>query len=43
MKLQDLRNALEFLKRSFHGRGDEQRLIQTIEALEKEIERRTKK
>lgn len=43
MTIKDLMNAIEFLKRSFPGRGDEQRLLETIDALEKEIMRRKKK
>lgn len=41
--INDIRNAIEFLKRSFPGRGDEQRLVDTIEALERELARRKKK
>lgn len=43
MTLNDLRNAREFLRKIAVGRTDEDRLIRTIEAIEREIERRTKK
>jgi len=38
----DLRNAIHFLQRIAVGRLDEQRLIDTVNALWKELERRTK-
>jgi hypothetical protein len=40
MTLNDLRNAIEFLRRIPVGRLDEERLIITVQALEHEIERR---
>jgi hypothetical protein len=38
----DLRNAIEFLTRIAVGRMDEQRLIDTVDALFKELQRRKK-
>ena len=43
MTLSDLRNAREFLRRIAVGKLDEERLIATIDAIEREIERRVKK
>lgn len=43
MTLNDLRNAREFLRRIAVGKLDEERLIRTIEAIEREIERKVKK
>lgn len=40
MTLNDLLNAREFLQRVFVGRGDEERLVKTIESLDREISRR---
>lgn len=42
MTITDLRNALMFLNKVFVGRSDEERLVRTIHALEKEIERKKK-
>lgn len=36
----DIRNAIDFLRRSTVGRLDEDRLVITVEALEKELVRR---
>ena len=38
----DLRNAIDFLRRMAVGRMDEQRLIDTVDALFKELQRRKK-
>ena len=38
----DLRNAIEFLTRIAVGRMDEQRLIDTVDALFKELQQRKK-
>ena len=38
----DLRNAIDFLRRMAVGRMDEQRLIDTVDALFNELQRRTK-
>jgi hypothetical protein len=43
MTLGDLRNALDFLQRSFVGQGDQDRLFNTIAAIQNEIKRREKK
>jgi hypothetical protein len=43
MTLGDLRNARDFLRRIAVGKLDEERLIATIYAVEREIERREKK
>jgi hypothetical protein len=40
MTLTDLRNALGFLNKVFVGRSDEECLVRTIQALEKEIEKK---
>jgi hypothetical protein len=40
MKIIDLQNAIDFLRRIPVGRLDEERLIATVEALQHEIERR---
>jgi hypothetical protein len=41
--IQDLKNAIAFLEKSFVGQGDQERLFKTIEALKIEIARRQKK
>jgi hypothetical protein len=41
--IQDLKNAVAFLEKSFVGQGDQERLFKTIEALKIEIARRQKK
>jgi len=33
MTIQDLKNAIAFLEKSFVGQGDQERLFKTIEAL----------
>jgi hypothetical protein len=38
----DLRNAIDFLRRMAVGRMDEQRLIDTVDALFKELQQRKK-
>lgn len=43
MTIQDLKNAIAFLEKSFVGQGDQERLFKTIEALKIEIARRQKK
>jgi hypothetical protein len=43
MTLKDLYNAIEFLQKVYVGQGDQERLFQTLAALNKEIDRRTKK
>ena len=40
--IQDLKNAIAFLEKSFVGQGDQERLFKTIEALKIEIARRQK-
>lgn len=40
---QDLLNAIQFLERVYVGQTDQDRLIQTIEALKLELARRNKK
>jgi len=42
MTLNDLQNALSFLSRVYVGRGDEERLMKTIAALSKEINKKVK-
>jgi hypothetical protein len=42
MRIQDLLNALKFLQKTYVGKGDEEALIQTIDALNREITRRQK-
>lgn len=42
MRTQDLINALKFLQKTYVGKGDEEALIQTIDALNSEIGRRQK-
>jgi|TARA_R110000822_G_scaffold28074_2_gene83664 hypothetical protein len=42
MTLNDLQNALSFLSRVYVGRGDEERLMKTISALTKEINKKVK-
>lgn len=36
-------NAIRYLQKVYVGKGEEERLISTISALQREIERRTKK
>jgi len=43
MIIQDLKNAIASLEKSFVGQGDQERLFKTIEALKIEITRRQKK
>jgi len=40
MRTEDLEQAVYFLRRVVPGRLDEERLLKTVEALEREIERR---
>jgi len=40
MTIEDLRNALAFLSKTFVGRGDEDRFLRTIESIKKEIKKR---
>lgn len=42
MTLNDIQNALSFLQRVYVGRGDEERFLQTIDALKKELNKRSK-
>lgn len=42
MRIQDLLNALRFLQKTYVGRGDEEALIETINALDREIAKRQK-
>ena len=42
MRIQDLLNALKFLQKTYVGKGDEEALIQTIDALNREIVKRQK-
>lgn len=42
MTLTDLGNALKFLSKVYVGRVDEECLVKTIKALEKEIEQKQK-
>lgn len=43
MTVTDIQNAIAFLSKVYVGRGDEDRLMKTISALHKELERKTKK
>jgi hypothetical protein len=40
MTLTDLHNALKFLNKVYVGRMDEECLVKTIQAIEKEVERK---
>jgi hypothetical protein len=40
IKTEHLRNAIEFLQRVFVGSADEQRLVETITALQQEVKRK---
>lgn len=42
MEVQDLLNALRFLQKTYVGRGDEDALVKTILALEKELLKKTR-
>jgi hypothetical protein len=42
MTINDLQNALSFLSKVYVGRGDEERLMKTIDALHKEINKKVK-
>lgn len=42
MRIQDLLNALRFLQKTYVGKGDEETLIETIDALNREIAKRRK-
>lgn len=42
MTINDLQNALSFLSKVYVGRGDEERLMKTIDALHKEINKKAK-
>jgi hypothetical protein len=42
MEVQDLLNALRFLQKTYVGRGDEDALVKTILALEKELSKKTR-
>jgi hypothetical protein len=42
MRIQDLLNALKFLQKTYVGKGDEEALIETIDALNREIAKRQK-
>jgi hypothetical protein len=42
MTVNDLQNALSFLSKVYVGRGDEERLMKTIAALTKEINKKVK-
>jgi hypothetical protein len=42
MTINDLLNAIQFLRKMSVGQMDVDRLVQTVEALEKEVERRRK-
>jgi len=42
MTINDLQNALSFLSKVYVGRGDEERLMKTIDALHTEINKKTK-
>lgn len=43
MTVTDIQNAIAFLSKVYVGRGDEDRLMKTINALHKELERKMKK
>jgi hypothetical protein len=43
MTINDLLNAIQFLRKTSVGQMDVDRLVQTVEALEAEVEKRRKK